>query len=388
MASGTRVFMFRDMLNGMAFSLLEVVVGLGLLTFGANRLVFGAASLGRRLGLSSIVIGLTVLATGTSAPEVAVSVQASLSGRGEVALGNVIGSNIFNVLMVLGLSALAGALTVQRQLVRLDLPVMLGVATLPLLLGLDGSLSRGEGFLLLALLVAYVSVLMWSTRRDQALQTDVPELSWGRTILYLVVGIAGLVLGANLLVGGAADIARTFGISELVIGLTLVAVGTSLPELATSLAAARQGERDMAVGNVVGSNIFNVLAVLGAGAAVGDLPVAPGVINVDLPVMLAVTFACVPVFWTGCRIARTEGAVLVGYYVIYLTYLLLNATSHGLEDDFTFAVVSFVIPLTVLAGGLAWFTAKDSDADAESGEDPEPDPEPAAEGVPRSGRTT
>jgi cation:H+ antiporter len=363
------------MFNVMAFSLLEVVVGLALLTFGANRLVFGAASLGRRLGLSSIVIGLTVLATGTSAPEVAVSVQASLSGRGEVALGNVIGSNIFNVLMVLGLSALAGALTVQRQLVRLDLPVMLGVAVLPLLLGLDGTLSQGEGFLLLALLIAYVSVLMWSTRGDAALETDVPALSGGRTALYLIVGIAGLVLGANLLVSGAAEIAREFGISELVIGLTLVAVGTSLPELATSIAAARQGERDMAVGNVVGSNIFNVLAVLGAGAAVGELPVAPGVINFDLPVMLAVTFACVPVFWTGCRIARTEGAVLVGYYLIYLTYLLLNATSHGLEDDFRFAVVSFVIPLTVLAGGLAWFTSPEKD--------PESDLEPAAGEAPR-----
>lgn len=363
----------------MWLSLLQVGVGLVLLTFGANRLVFGAASLGRRLGLSSIVIGLTVLATGTSAPEVAVSIQASLSGRGEVAVGNVIGSNIFNVLMVLGLSALAGALVVQRQLVRLDLPVMLGVATLPLLLGLDGRLSETEGFLLLALLVAYVAVLVWSTRGDAALETPVPPLSWGRTALYLVMGGAGLVLGANLLVGGASEIARGFGVSELVIGLTLVAVGTSLPELATSVVAARQGERDMAVGNVIGSNIFNVLAVLGAGAAVGELPVAPGVINFDLPVMIAVSFACVPVFWTGCRIARAEGAVLVAYYVLYLSYLLLTATSHHLEDDFRFAVLTFVIPLTILAAALAWFTARTVDRDSAS----EPDPEPSAAEGPR-----
>lgn len=363
------------MFIGMSISLLEVVVGLALLTFGANRLVFGAASLGRRLGLSAIVIGLTVLATGTSAPEVAVSVQASMSGRGEVAIGNVIGSNIFNVLVVLGLSAVAGALTVQRQLVRLDLPVMLGVAVLPLLLGIDGSLSQREGYLLLALLLAYVSVLVWSTRGDPALETSVPALSWGRTALYLGVGLASLILGASLLVGGASDIARAFGISELVIGLTLVAVGTSLPELATSLAAARQGERDMAVGNVVGSNIFNVLGVLGAGAAVAEIPVAPGVLNFDLPVMIAVTLACVPVFWTGCRIARTEGAVLVAYYVLYLAYLLLNATSHDLEDDFRFAIISFVIPLTLLAGGLAWFTARAKGRGANR----EPDPEPAGE---------
>ncbi len=367
------------MFNGMWLSMIEVVVGLVLLTFGANRLVFGAASLGRRLGLSSIVIGLTVLATGTSAPEVAVSVQASLSGRGEVALGNVIGSNIFNVLMVLGLSAVAGALVVQRQLVRLDLPVMLGVATLPLILGLDGVLSQGEGILLLSLLVAYVAVLVWSTRGDAALETPVPVLSWGRTAFYLTLGGAGLVMGANLLVGGASDIARSFGVSELVIGLTLVAVGTSLPELATSLVAARQGERDMAVGNVVGSNIFNVLAVLGAGATVSELPVAPGVINFDLPVMIAVTLACVPVFWTGCRIARTEGAVLVAYYVLYLSYLLLNATSHHLEDDFRFAMLSFVIPLTILGAGFAWFTARAAEAKSDS----EPDPEPAAEAGPR-----
>jgi len=345
----------------MALSLLVVVAGLVLLTLGANRLVVGAASVGQRLGLSSIVIGLTVLATGTSAPEIAVSVQASLSGSGDVALGNVIGSNIFNVLMVLGLSALAGALLVQRQLVRLDLPVMLVVAVLPLLLGLDGRLSRAEGAMLLALLMVYLGVLFWSTRKDSPDEPAAEALSWSRSLVYLGLGFLGLVWGSDLLVGGASEIARGFGVSELVIGLTLVAAGTSLPELATSIVAARQGQRDMAVGNVVGSNIFNVLAVLGSAAVVRDIPVARGVITFDLPVMIAVCFVCVPVFWTGGRIARTEGFVLVGYYVLYLTYLLLNATSHDLEDDFRFAMVAFVIPLTVVASTIAWFTTRGRD---------------------------
>jgi len=359
----------------MALSLLAVAAGFVVLTFGANRLVFGAASLGRRLGLSSIVIGLTVLATGTSAPEIAVSVQASLADSGDVALGNVIGSNIFNVLMVLGLSALAGALVVQRQLVRMDLPVMLAVALLPLLLGLDGSLSRVEGAGLLALLVVYIGVLVWTTRGDAIEEPATPVLSWTRSLVYLGIGFIGLVWGADLLVGGASDIARAFGISELVIGLTLVAAGTSLPELATSVVAARQGQRDMAVGNVVGSNIFNVLAVLGSAAAVREIPVAQGVLSFDLPIMIAVAFVCVPVFWTGGRIARTEGVVLVGYYGLYLTYLLLHATSHDFEDDFRFAMIAFVIPLTVVASAIAWFATRERGR------------EPAEEEAPPPGRT-
>jgi len=365
------------MLVIMWLSLLAVVAGFVLLTVGANRLVLGAASVGQRLGLSSIVIGLTVLATGTSAPEVAVSVQASLGGSGDVALGNVIGSNIFNVLMVLGLSALAGALTVQRQLVRMDLPVMLAVATLPLLLGLDGVLTRLEGSVLLALLLVYVGVLVWSTRGDAATE-ELPDapLSWTRSLLWLGLGFVGLVWGSDLLVGGASEIARGFGVSELVIGLTLIAAGTSLPELATSVVAASQGRRDMAVGNVVGSNIFNVLAVLGAAASVRELPVAPGVLSFDLPVMLAVSFVCVPIFWTGCRIARTEGFVLVGYYVLYLTYLLLHATSHDLEDDFGFAMIAFVIPLTVVASAIAWFTTRERDPEPAEAEAPPPERTP------------
>lgn len=356
----------------MWLSLLAVAAGFVLLTLGANRLVFGAASLGRRLGLSSIVIGLTVLATGTSAPEVAVSVQASLADSGNVALGNVIGSNIFNVLMVLGLSALAGALVVQRQLVRMDLPVMLAVAVLPLLLGLDGVLSRLEGAFLLALLFVYLGVLFWSTRGDGADEPDTPLLSWGRSLFYLALGFVGLVWGSDLLVSGASEIARGFGISELVIGLTLVAAGTSLPELATSIVAAREGQRDMAVGNVVGSNIFNVLAVLGSAAAVREIPVAQGVLSFDLPIMIAVCFVCVPIFWTGGRIARTEGVVLVGYYGLYLTYLLLHATSHDLEDDFRFAMIAFVIPLTVVAGSIAWFSTRGRGREPSEEESPPP----------------
>jgi cation:H+ antiporter len=355
----------------MWLALLQTLFGLVLLTAGANRLVAGAATVGRRLGLSAMVIGLTVLATGTSAPEVAVSVQASLADRGEVALGNVIGSNIFNVLMVLGLSAAVGALTVQRKLVRLDLPVMLAVAFLPLLLGLDGRLSRPEGVFLLVLLATYLGVLFWTTRGDAEGEDPGPLLSWPMALLWLGVGLAGLVYGADFLVLGASEIARGFGMSELVIGLTLVAAGTSLPELATSVVAARQGQRDMAVGNVVGSNIFNVLAVLGAAAAVRDVPVARGALTFDLPVMIAVCLVCLPIFWTGGRIARTEGVVLTGYYLAYLAWLTLNATSHHLQDEFRFAMLAFVIPLTVIGGGIAWFTQREPGREP-SGEAPPP----------------
>ncbi|MDT8368874.1 MAG: calcium/sodium antiporter [Longimicrobiales bacterium] len=359
----------------MWISLFYVVGGFVLLTVGAERLVLGAASLGRRFGLSSIVIGLTVLATGTSAPEVAVSVQASWTGQGEVALGNVIGSNIFNVLMVLGASAIAGALIVRRQLVRLDLPVMLGVAILPLVLGWDGILDRVEGVFLLILLVSYLVILLRSTRGGEDLDPHATPLSWPRSLAWIALGLAALVVGSNLLVEGAAAIARGFGISELVIGLTLVAAGTSLPELATSLVAARRGERDLAVGNVVGSNIFNVLAVLGSAAVVRDLPIGRGALTFDLPVMIAVTFVCVPIFWTGGRIARTEGVVLVGYYLLYLTWLALNATSHHLQDEFRFAVVAFVLPLTVIGSSFAWWAHRP------------PDPPPAEEEHPPPERT-
>jgi len=366
----------------MLLPLLQALLGLTLLTVGADIFVRGAGEVGRRVGLSDLIIGLTVLATGTSAPEVAVSVSAAISGRGEVALGNVVGSNIFNVLVVLGLSAVIAPVLVQRQIVRIDLPIMLGVATLPVILGLDGSLGRGDGTLLLLLLVLYMAVLAMLSRKGGVKLDDAHRagrITLPRAALYLFGGVGLLVIGGTQLVDGATVVARSLGVSELVIGLTLVAAGTSMPELATSIVAAIRGQRDMAVGNVVGSNIFNVLAVLGAAATAAELPMPRGALTFDLPVMIAVSLVCLPIFLTGRRIARGEGAVLLGYYALYIIYLGLNASAHDLEDEFGFAIVAFVVPLTILAATTAWVRAREAD--------PESDPEPAEEGPRPPGRT-
>ncbi len=346
--------------------------GLVLLTLGADGLVRGAGTLARRAGVSALLVGLTVVAFGTSAPEVAVSVGASLGGRGDVALGNVVGSNIFNVLFILGLSALVTPLVVRRQLVRLDVPVMVVVSALPLVLALDGRLGRLEGALLLFLLVAYLanvgrlaargrasSALVENTSEDAV---ALPSYGWPIDVLLAVGGLIFLVVGAQALVGGATELARAAGVSELVIGLTLVAAGTSLPEVATSVVASVRGQRDLAVGNVVGSNIFNVLAVLGAAAVVAPdgLPVAAGVRTFDFPVMLAVALVCLPVFVTGARISRLEGGVLLFYYALYLVYLGLHISDHDYQEEFGIAVLGAVLPLTIALAGALWLQAQQS----------------------------
>lgn len=345
-------------------ALLETVTGLILLTAGAEALVRGAGSLARRLGIPALVVGLTVVAFGTSAPEVAVSVEAAVGGRGDVALGNVVGSNIFNVLFILGLSALITPLAVKRQLVRYDVPVMVGVSLLPLLLGLDGLISRGEGIFLLAVLALYLANLgrlALKNPEDSGDDGGARQGAWPLSVLLAVAGLTGLVYGASLLVDGATTVARAAGVSELVIGLTLVAAGTSLPEMATSVIASLRGERDLAVGNVVGSNIFNLLAVLGIAsvAANAGLPVPAGVRTFDLPVMVAVGAACLPVFWTGARISRREGAVFLLYYVLYLVYLALHVTDHEYQDEFGLVVLGVVLPLTIALAGAIWVRGRE-----------------------------
>ena len=350
----------------MLTQLLITAAGLVLLTLGADLLVRGAGGLGRTFGLSGLLVGLTVVAFGTSAPEVAVSIGASAAGRGGIAVGNVVGSNIFNVLVVLGLSSLILPMAIERQLVRLDVWVMLAVSMLPVPLALNGIISQREGVLLLVLLVLYLGLLGWVTKRDNsdALLDALPARSDSTLMnLFLIgVGIGGLVFGADLLVDGASEIARTFGVSELVIGLTLIAAGTSLPELATSVVASFKGERDMAVGNVVGSNIMNVLAVMGAAAVTNDLPIDPGILRFDFPIMIAVALVCVPIFFTGGRISRLEGGVLVFYYVLYLTYLGLSTADHSLQESFGLTVLTFVVPLTAIAMIAGWITGRQKGA--------------------------
>ncbi|MDH5834396.1 calcium/sodium antiporter [Luteimonas kalidii] len=334
------------------------VAGLGLLLLGAEALVRGASRLALALGLAPIIVGLTVVSIGTSAPELAISVGGALSGSPDLALGNVVGSNIANVLLVLGLVALVTPLVVQRQLVWLDVPIMIGASLLCLVVAFDGRIARWEGGVLLACAIAYILFLVRLARRSPEQVPEPSGLDDGasakpgllRQCVLMAVGLAMLVGGARLLVRAATEMATSLGLSELIIGLTVVAIGTSLPEIATSVLAALRGERDLAVGNIVGSCIFNLLLVLGATAliAADGVPVSPVALRFDLPVMTAVAVACLPIFFTGHCIQRWEGAVFVGYYVAYTAYLLLAAARHAALADFRFGMTYVVIPLTVL----------------------------------------
>jgi len=338
------------------------VVGLVLLVAGAEVLVRGASRLAASAGISPLVIGLTVVAFGTSAPEMAVSVQSALSGQAgaDIAVGNVVGSNIFNVLFILGVSAMITPLVVSQQLIRVDVPIMIGVSLLLLILALDGSISRANGLLLFAGIIAYTIFAIIQGRREGAAVQDEYAQEYGRkasgamsmllNIAGIVFGLALLVLGARWLVDGAISMARWFGISELVIGLTIVAAGTSLPEVATSIIASLKGERDIAVGNIVGSNIFNILAVLGLAAIVAPagINIANTALQFDIPVMIAVAVACLPVFLSGHLIARWEGWLFFGYYIAYTTYLVFSASQYGWLQNFETAMIYFVMPLTVV----------------------------------------
>jgi len=344
------------------------LLGLILLVAGAEALVRGASLLALSVGMSPLVIGLTVVAFGTSAPELAVSLRSSSSGSADLALGNVVGSNIFNILFILGISALIAPLLVARQVVRQEVPFMIGISLLLLVLALDGRVGRGDGVLLVGVLAAYTVFLVVQSRRQQqhgdaGLPDGVPGPSagWDKhpavQLLLIVAGLGLLVLGATWLVNSAVRFAQHLGVSELVIGLTIVAAGTSLPEVATSIIAALRGQRDIAVGNVMGSNVFNILGVLGLSSLVSSagIGVAPSVLAFDLPVMIAVAIACLPIFFTGNLIARWEGALFLGLYAAYMAYVLLAAQQHDALQPYSAVMVAAVLPLVALTLALvAW----------------------------------
>ena len=341
-------------------TLILFILGFVVLITGAEVLVRGASRLAIIAGITPLVVGLTVVAYGTSAPELAVSVQASYAGQPDIAIGNVVGSNISNILLVLGISAAVSPLAVSLQLIRWDIPIMIGLSILVFVLGLDGKISRWDGLLLFSGAVAYTMVAIRQSRQevrqvnaDRAKPSVESKLKigWlqiGLQIGYIGVGLALLVVGANWLVNGAVVLARLFNVSELVIGLTVVAVGTSLPEIATSIVAALRGNRDIAVGNVVGSNIFNILLVLGLSSIIAPngINVSPPVLAFDIPVMIVVALACLPIMFSGYRIARWEGFLFLGYYIAYAVYLFLNATHHAALSTFNWIMATFILPLT------------------------------------------
>jgi cation:H+ antiporter len=359
-------------------NLLLFVGGLVLLVLGANALVRGASKLALSFGISPLVVGLTIVAFGTSAPEMAVSVGAVLDGKTELAVGNVVGSNVFNVLFILGASALIVPLVVHVQLIRQEVPIMFGAGLLLLVLALDGGISVFDGALLTALMLGYTGFLIVQSRRENAEATaefdaelkpagaGAWDAHWAVQGGLIVAGLAALVLGSDWMVTAAVSFAKAMGVSDLVIGLTIVAAGTSLPEVAASLAAAFKGERDIAVGNVVGSCTFNVLGCVGlSGLAAGitgiALPIPPSVLAFDLWVMLAVMLACLPVFVSGCEIARWEGGLFLGGYVAYVAYLILAAQQHAALEAYSSVMLGFVVPLIIVTLVVTLFMRRKDD---------------------------
>ncbi len=342
-----------------------LIAGIVGLVIGAEGLVRGAARIAARTGLSSVVIGLTVVAFGTSAPELAVSVGDVIRGgdeAGAIALGNVVGSNIANVLLALGLAAaLGGALVVAPRITRIDVPIMIGVSVLVLFMALDERIGRTEGAVLASALIVYIVWTVIAARRgelpavaDELGDVLAPEtlarMSVWSDIGFVIGGLLLLVAGSQALVEAASDIATDLGVSDLVIGLTVVAIGTSLPEVATSVLAAVRGERDLAVGNAIGSNLFNLLAVLGITSLVApnSIPVPQSAIQVDLPVMIVVAVACLPIFTNGHVLQRWEGASFFVFYAAYITWLILDASEHSVRDDYGAVMLFFVVPLTAI----------------------------------------
>lgn len=344
-----------------ALVVVQFVIGIVLLIAGAEVLVRGASKLATAVGISPLVIGLTVVAFGTSSPELAVSLQSATQGQADIAIGNVVGSNIFNVLFILGISAVITPLLVAQQLVRLDVPIMIGASVLTYLFALDGRLVLWEGAILFVGLLLYIIFLVRNSRRATAEIKQEYAAEFGGeapqtpatialNLLLVVVGLAMLVFGSRWLVNGAVALAEALGMSQLIIGLTIVAAGTSMPEVATSIIAALRGERDIAVGNVVGSNMFNLMAVLGLTAVTAPtgVAVAPAALGFDLPFMIMVAVACLPIFFTGNTITRWEGILFLVYYGLYTGYLILQANGSGNLPIYLDGLLYFVAPLTAI----------------------------------------
>ncbi|CAM3339419.1 calcium/sodium antiporter [Paracoccus nototheniae] len=307
----------------MIVEILLVLGGLALLVLGGDLLVRGAVNLALKLGMTPLVVGLTVVAFGTSAPELLVSLSAALKGSSGIAMGNVVGSNIANVLVILGITSLVSVIVTKGHDLRESWAMMIGASLLLIAIAFTGEIGRLEGLILLAAL----ALVLWrqlTTGKAEApeLEGVTPGAGWGKIIIWLVIGLTALPIGATLLVNGATEIARAFGISETVIGLTLVAIGTSLPELAASVASALRGRADMALGNVVGSNIFNILGILGITALIAPLPIPPEMMRLDLWVMLGASLLMAPFLFRGLSLTRPVGAAFLAAYGVYAWILL------------------------------------------------------------------
>lgn len=310
---------------------LLIIGGLIALVIGGELLVRGATKLALRLGIAPMVVGLTVVSIGTSLPELAVGIDAARIGAGPLAVGNIAGTNVVNILLILGLSVIIAPLAIERTTRRFELPMMVLASALLMVLVLDGELSRLDGALLTALAVVFTWQIVRIAKRTSipAVERDIASMPRGNRWtdgLLLVAGMIIVIFGATWLVEGSVDAARALGVSEAVIGLTIVAIGTSAPELVTTIVSTIRGQRDVAIGNLIGSSVYNVALILGATALFKPLAVTPELIQIDIPVMLAVALLCIPVFFTGWRVSRAEGVLFVGLYAAYLGLLLAFRT--------------------------------------------------------------
>jgi cation:H+ antiporter len=313
------------------------LAGLAALVAGSELLVRAGSRLAALVGIPPILIGLTVVAIGTSTPELAVGIEAALQGSGSLAMGNIAGTNTFNILFILGLSALLAPLALEMRTLRVDLPVMIAAAVALMAMSWDGLLTRMEGAVLAGAALVYTVVIVRGAKRESrrvkaefaaeyAVAANGTKRKAAASFAVLVIGIAVIVAGADWLVAGAVDLAGMLGVSDAFIGLTVVAIGTSSPELVTTIVSTLRQERDIAIGNLLGSSVYNILFILGVTALVpsAGISVEPMLIQIDLPVMTAAALVCVPVFVSGRRITRMEGALFVGAYVTYLLYLIVS----------------------------------------------------------------
>lgn len=313
---------------------LLLIAGLSLLVWGADKLVFGSAALARNYGISPLVIGMTILAMGSSAPEMMVSAAAALDGKTDTAVGNVIGSNIANIALILGITALIRPLAMSSAIIRRELPLMLMVTLLAGGIMFNNYLGFYEGVLLIAIFICFIIAMLYISKSEQKngdilleeQESEIPEgVANGKALFWVVVGLILLPVGANMLIDNAVVIAKHFGMSDLVIGLTIIALGTSLPELAASVAGVLKGEDDMAAGNIIGSNVFNILAVMGIPALINPSAISPDLMNRDFYVMLGVSILLLMMaLGKNRRINRVEGGVLVACFCVYQGYLFLN----------------------------------------------------------------
>ncbi|MDN3700924.1 calcium/sodium antiporter [Vibrio artabrorum] len=314
-----------------------LVIGLGFLVWSADKLVYGAAALARNVGISPLVIGMTILAMGSSAPEMMVSATAALDGKTDTAVGNVLGSNIANIALILGITALIKPLSISSGIIRRELPLMIGVTVLAGALLWDNHLGFYEGVLLFVLFAAFLFAMLQISRNEkkngdaflEEQESEIPEgVSNPKAVMWVIIGLIVLPLSANMLVDNAVVIAKYFGMSDLVIGLTIIAVGTSLPELAASLAGVMKGEDDMAVGNIIGSNVFNILAVMGIPGILNPSMLNEFAMGRDFWVMLGVSLLLVIMaLGKSRRVNRIEGGILIATFVAYQSYLLMNMSA-------------------------------------------------------------